>query len=904
MTCPSRMPDHPLTANQQDHLQRLFKAGCLNREAALSAYEIDRVVKGGMGINPNIVGALIDKELADKRTRTTPSGVRAASYWLNDAGAARARELLGLPEPGADMTDAAKVDLTDPKILLLAVQNADILRCIGTQDRPQSGSQIAAAIGRDKSNTHKSIAKLAEAGLVQADHGGLTSAGHELLPRLDALEGKAAVYPHGGTPEASPDADLTTLTHAEIEPDPDNPRKAFDPADIAEFAEDLGDRFAEGKVVVLQNLVVHKGHGGARWRLAAGERRWRALGRAIEHGIIPDDFPIPVRKLPFADATERRDRLELALVENLQRVDLDRIDEGRLYRDLVEIGAGTAEIALKARRSQRHVQQHIQLLDLSPEDRVRVKSGELGFKAALELLQDHRDPQTAPPPAEAAGAGASGARTAGEGADNAASAAPTGEGAAAHKPDVAPSKAGTVSERIAALVAEGPHKGKDLLAFIEMQDWLWQRAKACGLTPEAAYDAGVPNRSAGHGPRTEMILGGWTWGRSKPGQDGIFYSLTEKAIGPLTRHGLICTDETREKILASARLALASISSFRPPTPYVTRWLNVASEMVQLDAIVAEGQATPDTLKVSGSASAPAGGSGFSVSTPASAARPDGAAIAATLDVAQHLHLGEIGWAVRIAGAFVGHPSGRMVRSVDAPRANEDAVTRQLANGAGGLPKLYEYWIHALEGPQLALTEAGRQALKHFAPALGNLDALEAAAFVELDVLRAAAGVDETTRKALAEREQSTVTWLNEVLPLATDAEAGDLPAPIGDAPGDTEIPGSSYAEWIASRNVDGAILAARLLGNEMWKPGDSVPYDEVASMIAEAFVRGQRRAHALENMTQACRVCGCTDYAACDDDGQGCGWASPDVCTVCAAFLPAACAEPSPEPEPLTEEA
>ena len=86
------MPDrtrYALTSSQKAHLAGLYDAGCVNRDTALSALELEHC-------NPGVVGILIDKGFAAKLSRTTSWGARAQSYWLTAAGIQLARTLRGL----------------------------------------------------------------------------------------------------------------------------------------------------------------------------------------------------------------------------------------------------------------------------------------------------------------------------------------------------------------------------------------------------------------------------------------------------------------------------------------------------------------------------------------------------------------------------------------------------------------------------------------------------------------------------------------------------------------------------------------------------------------------------------------------------------------------------------------
>jgi hypothetical protein len=89
MVCPSRTAEHPLTANQKDHLQLMLQKGALGEEHAQTIYELRR---GGALPNTMVIGALCDKGLAGKKARTR-KGQRATIYWLTHDGIRRARDL-------------------------------------------------------------------------------------------------------------------------------------------------------------------------------------------------------------------------------------------------------------------------------------------------------------------------------------------------------------------------------------------------------------------------------------------------------------------------------------------------------------------------------------------------------------------------------------------------------------------------------------------------------------------------------------------------------------------------------------------------------------------------------------------------------------------------------------------
>src|SRR5690606_4160489 len=118
-------------------------------------------------------------------------------------------------------------------------------------------------------------------------------------------------------PAAGPSGEgLATIAVAAIEPHPEQPRRRFDEAALEELAASIAKRG------VIQPVIVRPLAGG-RYQLVAGERRWRAAQKAQLHEI-----PALVREL------EERDVTALALIENIQREDLNPVEEARAYKRL------------------------------------------------------------------------------------------------------------------------------------------------------------------------------------------------------------------------------------------------------------------------------------------------------------------------------------------------------------------------------------------------------------------------------------------------------------------------------------------------------------------------------------------------------------------------------------------
>ncbi|WP_236632475.1 MULTISPECIES: ParB/RepB/Spo0J family partition protein [Novosphingobium] len=165
------------------------------------------------------------------------------------------------------------------------------------------------------------------------------------------------------------DGGLALLAVAAIEPHPDQPRRHFDEEALEELAQSIAARG------VIQPVVVRPLAGG-RYQLVAGERRWRAAQKARVHEI-----PAIVRKL------EDRDVAALALIENLQREDLNPVEEARAYQRLAETeGLSQAEIAKFVDKSRSHVANMMRLLGLPDAVLDMVMQGGLSMGHARALI--------------------------------------------------------------------------------------------------------------------------------------------------------------------------------------------------------------------------------------------------------------------------------------------------------------------------------------------------------------------------------------------------------------------------------------------------------------------------------------------------------------------------------------
>lgn len=163
---------------------------------------------------------------------------------------------------------------------------------------------------------------------------------------------------------------LAQIALASIEPDPGQPRRIFDDAALDELAASIAQRG------VIQPVIVVPLPQAGRYRLVAGERRWRAAQRAQLHEI-----PALVRQL------SPREVMAIALIENLQREDLNPIEEARAYSRLAEAeGMTQADIARMVDKSRSHVANIQRLLALPDGVIAMVEAGELSMGHARALI--------------------------------------------------------------------------------------------------------------------------------------------------------------------------------------------------------------------------------------------------------------------------------------------------------------------------------------------------------------------------------------------------------------------------------------------------------------------------------------------------------------------------------------
>ena len=158
------------------------------------------------------------------------------------------------------------------------------------------------------------------------------------------------------------------LPVSSLAPHPEQPRRHFDEDALEELAKSIAARG------LIQPIVVRP-H-GKEYQIVAGERRWRAAQRARLHEV-----PVIVRDLDEAET------LEIAIIENIQREELNAIEEAEAYAKLIGQFGHTQEVLAKiVHKSRSHIANLLRLLDLPPSVRERVVEGSLTMGHARALI--------------------------------------------------------------------------------------------------------------------------------------------------------------------------------------------------------------------------------------------------------------------------------------------------------------------------------------------------------------------------------------------------------------------------------------------------------------------------------------------------------------------------------------
>ncbi len=166
--------------------------------------------------------------------------------------------------------------------------------------------------------------------------------------------------------------DIRSLRHVPIEllhANPNNPRKYFNEDELNTLAASLKEKG------LLQPLVVRPRAGGS-FEIVAGERRWRASQRAGLH-----ELPVLIREL------DDKETLEIALIENVQRADLNALEEAKAYKQLVDqYGHTQQQLADAIGKSRSHIANTMRLLNLPQATQIQIETGRLTAGHARALI--------------------------------------------------------------------------------------------------------------------------------------------------------------------------------------------------------------------------------------------------------------------------------------------------------------------------------------------------------------------------------------------------------------------------------------------------------------------------------------------------------------------------------------
>lgn len=188
---------------------------------------------------------------------------------------------------------------------------------------------------------------------------------------LSALMGEPVVEAVSIAPGAEMPTGVLSVPIESLKPNPDQPRKLFTKEDHDELTQSIRDKG------VLQPILVRQqpGEDGV-WQIIAGERRWRASQAARL-----TEVPIIVREMDDLEV------LEVAIIENVQRADLNPLEEAAAYSVLMErFGRTQDAVAGIVGKSRSHVANTLRLTQLSPGARDHVMAGRLSAGHARALL--------------------------------------------------------------------------------------------------------------------------------------------------------------------------------------------------------------------------------------------------------------------------------------------------------------------------------------------------------------------------------------------------------------------------------------------------------------------------------------------------------------------------------------
>lgn len=181
-------------------------------------------------------------------------------------------------------------------------------------------------------------------------------------------KGLGALIPEKGVPEGEGKRPLQQCGIEEVQPNPFQPRKTFSDEQLQELVDSIREKG------IIQPLLVRRRSDG--YELIAGERRWRAAQRA---GLR--EIPILVKDVSDSEM------LELSLVENIQRENLNPIEEAEAYKRLMEqFHLTQEEISKKVGKDRSTIANTVRLLRLPPEIKLSLAEGKITMGHARAFL--------------------------------------------------------------------------------------------------------------------------------------------------------------------------------------------------------------------------------------------------------------------------------------------------------------------------------------------------------------------------------------------------------------------------------------------------------------------------------------------------------------------------------------
>ena len=203
--------------------------------------------------------------------------------------------------------------------------------------------------------------------------------GRGLAALIGEMDKPAVVKPDDGAPDGSDKAQVTSDRVVPIESiraNPNNPRRQFTEAELEDLSQSIAEHGVIQPILVRSARPQEDADPVIDYEIIAGERRWRAAQRAGIHSV-----PILLREV------DDRQALELAIIENVQRADLNPVEEALGYRQLMEEhDYKQADLGKVIGKSRSHVANTLRLLNLPDSVQAMLSSGQLSSGHARALI--------------------------------------------------------------------------------------------------------------------------------------------------------------------------------------------------------------------------------------------------------------------------------------------------------------------------------------------------------------------------------------------------------------------------------------------------------------------------------------------------------------------------------------